>query len=200
MDKYYFTIDGCKKHFNAFECFTLEDATNTLIEDYTDYAEETLSDLYENNPVLIRAVGDGFCWNEKDNAQKYINKVYSGKFTRMFNPNDEEINTFHLSNIYSTLLYWFLDEENGEIRTCELWSNQLQRFIDEGEWQLAMLTKDGDMLKNSKEWPMPAKNKGNNIIWTKDSVPYQPIMWYGIPDKPILSRWTMKKTGWRLFS
>ena len=191
MEGYYFRIDGTKEQYEIEDC-SLNDIENVLIDnDIQDFRET----LCSKNPALEKVVGAGFDVDDMWKVKDFVAKEYAGKCVRVFDHAGKEVKSFPLPELYNNLLEWLLYDENGDIEICTLWSAQLQNFIDRGQWHVAMQAKDGALIENVEDWPIPTRDDKGDIVWLKDGIDYIPIMWYGLTDSQILPEWGIGANG-----
>ena len=158
-----------------------------------ELACELASSICSNNPLYKKAVGAGFSWDDMDGLNAMIDNVYRESHVDVLNVNSEVVASYSLLNLYKEITEDYLASENGDIEICQLWSAQLENFINLSRWQVALKSSDGRFLYESKDWPEPSlENKGK---WILDGKTYTPIMWFGIEGDEILEEWIIQNEG-----
>lgn len=181
MKEYYFIIEGDDNRYIMESGDSLED----------NYFE--LSHIYDavlfSIPSSNLKVGDDFQHLDvyKEEMQQYIAANYSHLKLIVYE-DDIIVNEYNLAEVVKEYIWHYLYAENYDIMLGSFWTIQLQNYIDNSAWQVA-LKADGILITDLSKWPQPRVIDNNRIMWELDGKMLEPTMWFGLPDHGALSKW-----------
>ena len=186
---FFLFFNGNNKQFEI-----IDDSFNSVVNAISEEFYDIFYEILKETPSYKKAKGNNFIWEDIYDVYKVCEEKFERENIEVYNKKGELSNIYSLSKVYKILIEDYVTDENGDIAICSLWSNQLNNFIKEGCWNVALMSNDGDYIKDIKDWP--ARNiSGNHSIWERKGKTYKPIMWYGIKNKEILNEWIVENEG-----
>lgn len=184
MNELYFIIEGDDNRYIMSNGEKIED----------NYYE--LSHIYDDVLFAIPSSNLKVCEDfesldvYREEIQQYITANYSHLKLYVY-ADDIIVNEYNLADVLNEGIWDYLDAENYCIQAGHFWSHQLENYIYNSIWQVA-LKADGILITDPLKWPTPQIAEDNDIIWELNGVLLQPIMWFGLKDQPILSNWIIE--------
>ena len=85
--------------------------------------------------------------------------------------------------------------EQGTVDEASLVLERLRCFLEEGHWQFGLRAKDGKVLTNICDWPIPQREE-NGITWNHNGELLTPIIWFGLDENEPITCWTLYREEW----
>ena len=157
----------------------------------SSYSSELIDNIESQLPSLKKGVCEDFSWDFVDDIKEYVDNTDSDKVVALYDINDSEIETFPLKQVLKDLCERYYADENGNIQAGRIWSTQLQTFIEQAEWIVALQSEKGKIITDLKAWPKPFVTENGGKEWKDQENTYTPILWYGIKDSQNSEKWTI---------
>lgn len=181
MKEYYFIIEGDDNRY-------IMESGDSIKDNYFELSH-IYDDVLFSIPSSNLKVGDDFEHLDvyKEEIQHYITANYSHLKLIVY-ADDTIVNEYNLADVVNDGIWYYLDAENYDIKVGSFWSTQLQNYIDNSIWQVA-LKADGILITDQSKWPQPRVTESNNVMWELEGVLLEPTMWFGLKDQDALSKW-----------
>lgn len=185
MQKYHCVINGIR--IDDIEECSIDGIYNAIVEG--NYSGEIVNTIECLVPSLNEAVCENFSWDFVEDILKYISNAYDAQNVVLQNESDIVIGSFPVQPILNDLCESYYADENGWVQAGEIWSVQLQAFINQGEWIAALRDEDGNVITDLEAWPKPIVSADEGAEWKVGVKKCTPILWYGLKGNPISEIW-----------
>ena len=171
-------------------------------------ASDTIQDWYQNDfwdaielyphPINGRLKFSDIEENIYDFMRKYIIQISSGVnvILKELNEAGETMDSTRVA--LSTMLLQMIEgRESCEQKYCDVGKvveKTIDGFVKNGTWHYGFRSKLG-IITEKEFWPL-ANNENDQIVWEKDGIEYEPILWFGdsdIPEEPWMISTSMSE-------